>query len=184
VLLLLLLLDIGPLACGGGSAQIADAPPKLLHSPELNAIMKTEVNQPFSALMFLVFHEAEAAGADAAELDYTKLATPVETLRAGVGKVRAMPNPPVATAEGRAVFTTYVESLARDADQLAEALTARDRDRIAGLLKKVTHTCNDCHHFFRLKVVDEGAPKQAQLPAEPRRAPLEAAPPPGRGGAE
>ncbi len=34
---------------------------RLLHSPELNEIMKNEVNRPFSALMFLVFHADETS---------------------------------------------------------------------------------------------------------------------------
>jgi hypothetical protein len=144
-----------PLGCGGGAAGQRDgAPPKLLHSPELNEIMKNEVNQPFSALMFLVFHSAEDS--EDGELDYARIGMPVATLRAGISKVRAMVNPPVQTAEAREVFLTYVDSLVRDAELLTGAFEGRDRLRMERLLKKITTTCNDCHHFFRLKDVGAG----------------------------
>jgi hypothetical protein len=106
--------------CGGATAeQRGGAPPKLLHSPELNEIMKNEVNQPFSALMFLIFHSAEAS--EDGEIDYNQVAAPVSTLRTGIGKVQAMLNPPVQTKEAREVFLTYVDAMVRDADQLSQA---------------------------------------------------------------
>jgi hypothetical protein len=152
------------LGCGGGaSAQRGDAP-KLLHSPELNEIMKNEVNQPFSALMFLVFHSADES--EDGQLDYAKIGRPVSTLRTGLGKVQAMVNPPVQTTEAREVFLTYVESLVRDADSLSQAYENRDRPQMERLLKKITNTCNDCHHFFRLKVVEEG-PTRSVVMVEP-----------------
>ena len=138
--------------------------PKLLHSPELNEIMKNEVNQPFSALMFLIFHAADAS--EGGELDYARIGAPVATLRTGVSKVRAMLNPPVATAEAREVFLTYVDSLVRDAESLSQAYEGRDRSRMETLLKKITHTCNDCHHFFRLKVVGHGPPPPSVVMVE------------------
>ena len=144
------------LGCGGAAATepSAAAPPKLLHSPELNGIMKTEVNQPFSALMFLVFHAAEA-NPNAPDLDYAKILVPATTLRGGITKVRQIVDPPVSTREARAVFFTYVDSLVRDSEQLSDAVASRDRNRTEKLLTKISETCNSCHHFFRLKEIEE-----------------------------
>jgi len=157
------------LGCGGAASERGGgggAPIKLLHSPELNDIMKNEVNQPFSALMFLVFHSNDG-GDDEEGLDYSKIELPVATLRTGIAKVRAMVNPPVQTAEAREVFLTYVDALVRDSDALSQALGAKDLSRMEGVLKKITHTCNDCHHFFRLKVIAEGPPPPSVVMVEP-----------------
>jgi hypothetical protein len=154
------------LGCGGGAAeQRAAAPVRLLHSPELNEIMKNEVNQPFSALMFLVFHSDEAS--EDGQLDFARIGMPVTTLRTGIAKVRAMMNPPVQTAEAREVFTTYVDSLVRDSELLSRALADKDRPRMESVLQKITRTCNDCHHFFRLKVIAEGPPPPSVVMVEP-----------------
>lgn len=162
-ILTLLALTLG---CGGATAeQHASGPVKLLHSPELNEIMKNEVNQPFSALMFLIFHADETS--EDGELDFARIGAPVATLQAGIAKVRAMMNPPVQTAEAREVFTTYVDSLVRDSDLLAQALATKDRSRMEGVLQKITRTCNDCHHFFRLKVIAEGPPPPSVVMVEP-----------------
>jgi hypothetical protein len=154
-----------PLGCGGGASERGGAPIRLLHSPELNEIMKNEVNQPFSALMFLVFHSND--GGEEEGLDFTKIELPVATLRTGISKVRSMLNPPVQTAEAREVFLTYVDALVRDADSLSQALVAKDQGQMEGVLKKITHTCNDCHHFFRLKVIAEGPPPPSVVMVEP-----------------
>jgi hypothetical protein len=140
------------LGCGGSAQKHSGPPPKLLHSPELNDIMKNEVNQPFSALMFLVFHAAEAS--EDGEVDFEKIVVPATKMRNGIAKVRSMLNPPVQTAEAREVFLTYVDSMVRDSEALTQALAVKDRMKMETVLKKITHTCNDCHHFFRLKVVD------------------------------
>ncbi len=151
--------------CGGGaSTQRAEAP-KLLHSPELNDIMKNEVNQPFSALMFLVFHGADES--EDGELDYARISVPVTTLRTGISKVRAMVNPPVQTAEAREVFLTYVVALVRDSESLFRSFEGRDRPGMEQVLQKITRTCNDCHHFFRLKLVGEGPPPPSVVMVEP-----------------
>lgn len=155
------------LGCGGGGAseRRGEGPVRLLHSPELNEIMKNEVNQPFSALMFLVFHSAESD--PDGELDFAEIEAPVTTLRTGIAKVRAMVNPPVQTAEAREVFLTYVDSLVRDSESLGQALAGKDRPRMEKVLQKITQTCNDCHHFFRLKVVGEGPPPPSVVMVEP-----------------
>jgi hypothetical protein len=126
--------------------------------------MKNEVNQPFSALMFLVFHSDEVS--PDGELDFAKIEAPVATLQTGIEKVRAMVNPPVQTAESREVFLTYVDSLVRDSASLGEALAGKDLPRLEKVLEKITQTCNDCHHFFRLKVVGEGPPPPSVVMVE------------------
>jgi hypothetical protein len=167
LLLVLLALLASALGCGGGArGQHGGAPVRLLHSPELNEIMKNEVNQPFSALMFLVFHADEGDG-EGEGLDFVKIGVPVATLRTGIAKVRAMLNPPVQTAEAREVFVTYVDALVRDSESLSLAYASKDRGQMEGVLKKITHTCNDCHHFFRLKVVGEGPPPPSVVMVEP-----------------
>jgi hypothetical protein len=133
--------------CGGASKQSAP-PSKLMHSPELNGIMKTEVNQPFSALMFLVFH------ADGDDVDFARISVPVSTLREGIFKVRAVVDPPVMTAEARSVFFTYVDSMVRDSEQLSDAVRGRDRPRTEKLLTKISNTSTNCHRFFRLKEIE------------------------------
>jgi hypothetical protein len=154
------------LGCGGGAAseRRGGAPVRLLHSPELTEIMKNEVNQPFSALMFLVFHSAESD--PDGELDFAEIKPPVMTLQLGISKVRAMVNPPVQTAEAREVFLTYVDSLVRDSESLSQALAGRDRPQMERVLQKITQTCNDCHHFFRLKIVGEGPPPPSVVMVE------------------
>jgi hypothetical protein len=156
-----------PFGCGGAASETRSvgAPPKLLHSPELNEIMKNEVNQPFSALMFLVFHGADES--EDGELDYAQIGTPVVTLSTGVQKVRAMLNPPVQTVEAREVFMTYVDSLVRDTQLLAKSYEGRDRPGMERVLKKITNTCNDCHHFFRLKLIAEGPPPPSVVMVTP-----------------
>ena len=136
------------LGCGGASKPSSAPPTKLLHSPELNGIMKAEVNQPFSALMFLVFH------ADNDDLDFARISIPVSTLREGIFKVRSIVDPPVLTAEARSVFFTYVDSMVRDSEQLSDAVTRRDRGRTEKLLTKISGTCTNCHRFFRLKDIE------------------------------
>jgi cytochrome c556 len=149
-----LLITMLALGCGGAPQQAAAPPQNLLHSAELNAIMKAEVNLPFSALMFQVFHTADA-NPDSSDLDFVRISSPASTLREGIFKVRAFVDPPVLTAEARAVFFTYVDAMVRDSEQLSEAVARRDRGRTEKLLTKISETCNSCHHFFRLKELEE-----------------------------
>src|SRR4029453_16579843 len=60
------ILIAGLAACGGAKRSSTGTTPSggtSLHSPELNRIMKLEVNQPFSAMQFMVFH-AEGGDVD------------------------------------------------------------------------------------------------------------------------
>jgi len=137
--------------CSGEPTQSTiPAPAKMLHSPELHQIMKDEVNQPYSALVFNVFHSGN-------EMDYAAIAIPVTVLRAGIAKVRDIADPPVTTNEARSVFFTYLESLARDAERFHNATVRRDRPSMEAALVRLGKTCNNCHHFFRLKIEDAAA---------------------------
>jgi hypothetical protein len=147
-----LLIPLFALGCGA-TPQAETAAPLFLHNEELNNIMKTEVNEPFSALQFLVFH-ANEADPGVTDLDYAKIGVPVATLREGLFKVRSIVDPPVRTAEARAVFFTYVTSMVRDSEQLSEAVAGRDRARTEKLIAKIGETCSNCHHFFRLKDIE------------------------------
>jgi len=109
--------------------------------------MKDEVNQPYSALVFGVFHSENG-------VDYAAIATPLEVLRSGIAKVRDIADPPVETSEARSVFFTYLESLARDTEKFHSAVARRDRSGIEAALVRLGKTCNSCHHFFRLEIQD------------------------------
>jgi len=135
------------LGCGGAPPPQAEQP-KLLHSAELNEIMKIEVNEPFSALTFQVFH---AEG----ELDFARISLPASSLRMGIARVRAIVNPPVQTNEAREVFFTYVDSLVRDSESLVSAIGSRDRAKTEAALNRISDTCNNCHHFFRLRDIED-----------------------------
>jgi len=152
----IVVVSLGLAACGGAKASAPSAPAggTSLHSPELNRIMKLEVNQPYSALQFMVFH------GEGGEIDYAAIAVPAETLRGGITKVRAIVDPPVTSNEARSVFFTFVENLSHDADKLAQAVARRDRAQIEATLGRIGETCNNCHHFFRLAIDDtkEGGP--------------------------
>jgi hypothetical protein len=136
-------------SCGRPTPGSATHRELLLHSPELNQIMREMVNQPFSALAYLVLHRGDDTSGDG-ELDYSRLELPVATLRTGLRRVQTLAAPPVRTEEGRAVFFTYVESMATDAEALQGALEEHDDDEMRRLLARISDTCNDCHHFFRL----------------------------------
>jgi hypothetical protein len=135
------------LACGGAPPAQDSTAPTLQHNEELNAIMKTEVNEAFSALQFLVFHSD-------GELDFGRIAVPASTLRGGIAKVRSIADPPVKSSEARSVFFTYVDSLEHDTESFNIALARHDRGRMESLLTKISKTCNNCHHFFRLSITD------------------------------
>lgn len=109
--------------------------------------MKDEVNQPYSALVFGVFHSENG-------IDYVAIATPLEALRSGIAKVRDIADPPVETNEARSVFFTYLESLAHDTEKFRSAVARRDQPSMEASLVRLGKTCNSCHHFFRLEIQD------------------------------
>ena len=141
------------LACSGaqgtepqGTAATAKAK-DYLHSKVLNEIMKNEVNKPFSKLAFFVFHSN-------GEYDFAEIARATASFHAGVRKIRAFPDPPVQSQQGREVFATFLETLDRDCTRLSQAIAQQDPEQMQSLLGRVSRTCNDCHHFFRLDIED------------------------------
>lgn len=118
---------------------------KPAESVELGAIMKAKMNQPFSALTFLV--------QDGSELDLGSLQGAVQTLLTGICSI---PDLPDQTESARLVFRTYVDTIARQSRQFVRAAAVVDRQGMAQSLEKISRTCNDCHHFFR-----------PELPADP-----------------
>jgi cytochrome c556 len=139
--------------CGSGGIppghdkQVAPPPPTYRHSPVLNAIMKEEINKPFSRVTFFVFHSD-------GNFDFNEITKSTDELHAGVAKAKAFPDPPVISAEGREVFATFLEGLDRDCTKLSDAVKERDPRRMQAALGKLSRTCNDCHHFFRLDIPD------------------------------
>ncbi len=144
--------------CGSRPASETPGPPSWGHSARLSAIMKNEVNQPFSALSFAVYFAHDGELARDAEPPYPDIAQPTAALRAGLTKVRFLPDLPASTPEAREVFVAYIDGLLHDSDALADAIADRDRPRTEALLTKISVTCNDCHHFFRLAVDDTPHP--------------------------
>lgn len=144
-------------ACGGKPAADPQTPAsgstsKYGHSAELGAIMKNQVNQPFSALMFLVYHSAEQSSDG--QPDFTSMMTPAATLRSGIERVKHLPDPPVESDEAKEVFMTFVASLSEDSETFSKALARRDKAALEDTLNKISKTCNNCHHFFRLDIKD------------------------------
>jgi len=116
-------------------------------SPILNAIMKNEVNKPFSRITFFVFHSD-------GEFDWVEIGRSTTEFQAGIAKAKAFPDPPVESQEGREVFATFVENLESDSNKLAEAIGARDSRQMQVVISRLSKTCNNCHHFFRLDIAD------------------------------
>jgi cytochrome c556 len=116
-------------------------------SSELNRIMKNEVNKPFSKLTFFVFHSD-------GDFDFSEIAKTTAEFRAGIADARNVPDLPVDSDEGREVFTTFLESLDRDASKLSDAVAKHDGGGMQAMLGKLSRTCNNCHHFFRLDIED------------------------------
>jgi cytochrome c556 len=150
------------LGCGRPQATVAEptfqeatpvantpaAPPKeYRHSPILNGIMKNEVNKPFSKLTFFVFHTD-------GEFDFNEIAKISTELQHGIAKARAFPDPPVESEQGREVFATFLEHLDRDANKLVDAVAKRDARTMRSSIARLSKTCNNCHHFFRLDIAD------------------------------
>jgi len=116
-------------------------------SPILNAIMKNEVNKPFSRITFFVFHSD-------GDYDWAEIGRNTTEFQAGIAKAKAFPDPPVESQEGREVFATFVENLESDAGKLASAISAHDARQTQAVIARLSKTCNNCHHFFRLDIAD------------------------------
>jgi cytochrome c556 len=123
-----------------GSATTAQSP--------LDKLMRDRMNKVFSQLIFQVFH------ADG-DPDFGALTQQASELRGTVDTVRHLPTPAVISSdEAREVFYTYNDTLQRDSDKFSTAVDKHDIDGMRSLLTKIGQTCNQCHHFFRLKIDD------------------------------
>lgn len=147
-------------ACAGPGAPAASAP-TIDSMAELARLMKDEINAPFSRLTFLVFHGAEVEADPVTLAD--ELSRNAALLREAIGRLRALRQVPTRTDEGRAVFEAYTESVERSTTQLVDAIAAGAGGVAAAQLERIAETCNDCHHFFRLKIEDTVVPRSAQL---------------------
>ena len=122
----------------------------------LAALMKNHINPAFSKLTFLVFHGEEMQedpNAVRAEMQRTATA-----LRGSIGKLRDWPELPAQSPQGREVFYTYAVNVERQAQELFAAIERRDNDMAATQMSDIADTCNNCHHFFRLKIEDSVVP--------------------------
>jgi cytochrome c553 len=145
-------------SCVGACSQepAPEAPPTNQVTP-LNRLMKGEVNPTFSRLIVLVFHSDN--------LDMNPEVLKVERQRAAlilkraVARLREWSDPPTQSPEGREVFYTYANSVDRAAQRLVAAVERDDNAAAAGELEQIATTCNNCHHFFRLRIKDSVIPR-------------------------
>lgn len=124
----------------------------------LTQLMKNQINPAFSRLTFLVFHGddlQEDPNAMRVELQRT-----AATLRGAIGELREWREPPTQSAQGRDVFYAYAASVDRQAQTLFDAIEGRDGDTAAKQMQDIADTCNNCHHFFRLKIEDSVVPSR------------------------
>lgn len=131
-------------------------PPKDAQMAALAALMKNHINPAFSKLTFLVFHADELQedpNSVRAEMQRTAM-----VLRGSIGKLRDWKEIPSESAQGREVFYTYAANVDRQAQQLFDAIERRDHDTAATQMSDIADTCNNCHHFFRLKIEDSVVP--------------------------
>jgi hypothetical protein len=126
------------------------------HMAELAALMKNHINPAFSKLTFLVFHGDELQEDPAATRAEMQRAAVL--LRGSIGKLREWKQPPTQTTQGREVFYTYAASVEQSTVQLAGYLERGETDAAAKQMEQIATTCNNCHHFFRLKVEDSIVP--------------------------
>jgi hypothetical protein len=118
----------------------------------LGALMKNEINPAFSKLTFLLAH-AEAIAEDPQSVR-GELSTAGTNLRAAIGKLREWHDPPTVSDQGRDVFLAYAANIDGMTTRLIESIGRDDRPKALGQLEEIADTCNNCHHFFRLKVED------------------------------
>jgi hypothetical protein len=123
----------------------------------LAALMKNQINPAFSKLTFLVFHANELQedpNAVRAELERS-----AALLRVSIAELRGWREPISGSNEGRDVFFTYAANVDQQAQTLFEAVQNRDGAAAAKQMQDMADTCNNCHHFFRLKIEDSVVPR-------------------------
>ncbi len=123
----------------------------------LAALMKNQINPAFSKLTFLVFHGDELQ--EDPNAVRAEMARAAGTLRTSIGELRDWRElSMMQSMEGREVFNTYAGSVDRQAQKLVDAIAARDNDTAAAQMQDIADTCNNCHHFFRLRIEDSVVP--------------------------
>jgi hypothetical protein len=126
----------------------------------LAALMKNQINPAFSKLTFLVFHGEEMQeDPNAVRLEMQRAAT---ILRGSIGQLRDWQELSNQSDEGRQVFNTYATSVDRQSQRLFDAIASRDNDTAATQMQDIADTCNNCHHFFRLRIEDSVVPGRGQ----------------------
>lgn len=122
----------------------------------LAALMKNQINPTFSRLTFLVFHGTELQeDPSAVRLEMQRAAT---QLRGSVSELRDWRELPAQSSEGRDVFNTFATSVDRQAQTLFDAVQRGDVATTEAQMQDMADTCNNCHHFFRLKIEDSVVP--------------------------
>ncbi|MBX3160473.1 MAG: hypothetical protein KF773_31195 [Deltaproteobacteria bacterium] len=124
--------------------------PTLRKLEALGALMKNDINPAFSKLVFLIAH-ADTEDPKAVRTELTIAGT---NLRTAIGKLRAWHEIPTESTQGREVFLTYAASIDTMTDKLIDSIGRDDRPKALVQLEEIADTCNNCHHFFRLKVED------------------------------
>lgn len=130
----------------------------------LGRLMVEQVNPTFSKLTFLVFHGDTLDDPVALEAELQRNAA---TLKAATARVRTWPDPPVTTPEAREVFYALSTSADQFAGRLVESLGRWDLATAQTQLEQIAKACNDCHHFFRLKLEDSVVGPSTQPPVGP-----------------
>jgi len=127
---------------------------------ELAALMKNQINPAFSKLTFLVFHgEGLQEDQGAVRLDMQRAAT---QLRGSISELRDWRELPTQSNEGREVFNTFATSVDRQSQTLFDAIQRGDEVTVQAQMQDMADTCNNCHHFFRLKIDDSVVPGRAR----------------------
>jgi hypothetical protein len=134
-----------PPAAGG-----AHDGPTIRKLEALGNLMKNEINPAFSKMVFLLAH-AEMEDPQAVR---NELGVAGANLRISIGKLRQWHDPPTESAQGRDVFLTYASSIDTMTVKLIGSIDRDDRRKALVELEEIADTCNNCHHFFRLKVDD------------------------------
>jgi cytochrome c556 len=120
--------------------------------------MKNEVNPTFSRLIVLAFH-SDTLDMDAAAVK-AALKREASVLQGAIARVREWDEPPTQSQEGREVFYTYANSVHRATERLVAAIDADDSAGTVAELQQIANTCNNCHHFFRLRLRDSVVPSR------------------------
>ncbi|MGE0398281.1 MAG: hypothetical protein AB7T06_16375 [Kofleriaceae bacterium] len=142
-------------ACTKAPVPATDRPPDA-GMAALAALMKNQINPAFSKLTFLVFHGEELQeDANAVRAEMQRAAS---TLRGSISELRDWRELSTQSAEGRDVFFTFAANVDRQAQKLVEAIEKRDADTAMTQMQDIADTCNNCHHFFRLRIEDSVVP--------------------------